>query len=225
METARARVQAAAAAVQHQAAEDLRGHCDAADCASLCRRINGELESSIDEARAAGVPVACAAGCNFCCHQRVSVQPHEAIALVAHLRTRLAATEAAAIELRIAANARLVDGMTVAEHYAANLACAFLVAGRCAAYEVRPSICASFHSLSRARCEHSFNHPQDIGTPCNSRPVLLEVDTLTDALHAATRAGLAVAGKASAKLELHQAVRALLAEPAAAERWCAGGTL
>ena len=55
---------------------------------------------------------------------------------------------------------------------AANLRCALLVDGRCAAYEARPSACARYHSLSRARCKYSYEHPEDIGTPRNSRPAL-----------------------------------------------------
>jgi len=208
MEVSRARVHAAATAVREHAAQ-LDG--SGASCASLCRRVNELLDGEIAAGRAGGAPVACEAGCNFCCHQRVSVLPHEAIALLTRLRT-LPAEQAAVIERRIAANAGKVDAMSVGEHRRANLTCAFLVDGRCAAYESRPSVCAGFHSLSRARCEHSFNHPQDIGTPRNNRRALLEVDALADALQAATRAGLEAAGKTSAKLELHQALRALLAD-------------
>jgi hypothetical protein len=115
--------------------------------------------------------------------------------------------------------------MTVAEHMAANLPCALLRDGRCSAYEVRPAICASFHSLSRERCEHSFNHPQDIGTPRNSRPALLEMKTLADSLRGATTAAYEAAGKANRTLELHQALRMLLEDPSALEDYRAGDTL
>jgi len=219
MEVSRARVHAAATAVREHAAQL---DCSGASCVSLCRRVNEALDGEIAAARAGGAPVACEAGCNFCCHQRVSVLPHEAMALLTHLRT-LSADQAAAIERRIAANAGKVDAMSVGEHQRANLACAFLVDGRCAAYESRPSVCAGFHSLSRARCEHSFNNPQDIGTPRNSRPALLEVDALADALHAATRAASAAAGRTWEKRELHQALRTLLADQTAGTRWYAGG--
>jgi Fe-S-cluster containining protein len=143
--------------------------------------------------------------------------PHEAFALLDHVRTRATAADAALIEQRIRDNARRVDGMTLSQHYAANLACAFLIEGRCAAYAVRPSVCASFHSLSRERCEHSFRHPEDIGTPRNSRPALLQLTAFTDALIEAIRTGTATAGLENGKAELHQAVRALLDAPAYAE--------
>ena len=151
--------------------------------------------------------------------------PHEAIALFRYLRTRLAPALAAVIERRILENAQRVDGMTVREHYAANLRCAFLIDGQCSAYEVRPSACATYHSLSRERCEYSYDHPHDIGTPKNSRPALLELRAFCDALIEATKAGLEDGGLTSAKGELHQLVRALIEDPGAAERWCAGGRI
>jgi Fe-S-cluster containining protein len=223
MRLSRERVNAAATAGFRHTADELARDCSGASCAALCRRHNGVIENEIETLERAGAAVACRAGCDFCCHQRVSVLPHEALALFDHLRTRSPPAEAAAIERRIRENARRIDGLTLAEHHAANLACAFLIGGRCAAYEVRPSVCASFHSLSAERCEHSFNHPESIGTPKNSRPALLELTALTDALIEATQAGIAAAGLASGKAELHQALRALLDEPRHGERWCAGG--
>jgi Fe-S-cluster containining protein len=122
-------------------------------------------------------------------------------------------------------NARRVDEMSRAQHQAANLPCAFLVEGRCSAYTLRPSVCASFHSMSRARCEQSFQRPDDIGTPRNSRPVLLELQAFADAVIEATSAALVSAGLDNRKLELHQALRALLEDGSAADRWQAGGAL
>jgi Fe-S-cluster containining protein len=212
MEVSRAHVHAAATAVHEDTAATLRNGCDAAACASLCRRIDARLEAETEAARRDGVAIACVPGCAFCCHQRVGVLPHEAIALLEHLRTGCPPLDSAAIEARIRANARAIDGMTVAEHRAANLPCAFLVQGRCSAYEVRPSVCASFHSLREDRCRHAFEHPQDAGTPRNSRPVALELKAFADAVIEATEAGLAEAGWASAKGELHQRLRDLLNE-------------
>lgn len=204
-----------AATAAHERAAALRHDCSGSACAAACRAVNGEIEREIASARSSGAAVACAPGCDYCCHQRVTVFRHEALALFAHLRGAMA-SGAAAVERRLLDNARRIDGLTVAQHRSANLCCAFLVDGRCSAYAVRPSICASFHSLRKARCEHAFNHPQDAGTPSNARPVLLEVETLSAALMSATQAGLEAAGISSDKVELHQALRALIeARPAA----------
>ena len=115
--------------------------------------------------------------------------------------------------------------MSVEEHRSANIPCAFLVDGRCSAHEVRPSACAAYHSMSRARCEYSYNHPRGIGTASNSRPALAELRTFCDALIEATEAGVNDAGLSSTKAELHQVLRTLIEDPSAIERWRAGGEI
>ena len=75
---------------------------------------------------------------------------------------------------------------------------------------MRPSACATYHSLSRERCEHAFRHPADIGTPRNARPALLELQVFGTAQIEATQAGCKAAGLAGEQAELHQALRALL---------------
>jgi hypothetical protein len=64
--------------------------------------------------------------------------------------------------------------------------------------------------LSRARCEHAFRHPEDIGTPRSARPALLELQAFGSGQIAATAAALREAGLSGGQTELHQALRALL---------------
>ena len=208
--------------VRRRTADTLRRGPDADACAAVCRHTVGVIGAELEARRADGAPLACATGCTFCCHQRVGAYAHEAIALVHHLRASVPAADAAAIEARIVANARAVDGMTAEQHRAANLRCAFLVDGRCAAYEVRPSACARYHSLSRARCEHAFNHPEDVGTPHNSRPALAELQAFGAAVTAASEAALEDAGLSATQGELHQLLRALLEDSNSIAGWGTG---
>ena len=140
---------------------------------------------------------------------------HEAVALLHHVRTRMPSAEAEEIERRILDNARTIDGWTPEQHRSANLPCALLVDGRCAAYDARPSACARYHSLSRARCEHAYQHPEHVGTPRNSRPALAPIQDLSAALDSAIEAALVDAGLPPAKSELHQTLRALLEDSSA----------
>jgi Fe-S-cluster containining protein len=195
---------------------------DAGTCVSVCRSTVDTIETEFAAQKAEGAAIACAPRCTFCCHQRVTVYAHEAIALLSELRALASRDEAAAIEARIIANARTIDRMTVEQHRSANLACAFLVRGCCAAYGVRPLTCARYHSLSRARCEHAFEHPEDLGTPRNARPALAEIQRLGDTLAVATESALASAGLSAMKSELHQLLRALLEKPDLVARWSAG---
>jgi Fe-S-cluster containining protein len=215
---------------QHTAAAEIERHAacaldrsrDAAACASIARRTVAAIETEFAAQAAAGAAIACAPGCAFCCHLRVGAYPHEGIALLDHLRTRIAPEIARAIEARIVANARDIDGLTVRQHYAARMPCAFLVDGLCAAHDARPSACARYHSMSRARCAHAFEHPADMGTPSNSRPVLAALQDWSAAAEAAVESALARSGLSAAKSELHQLLRALIEDPGAADRWRAG---
>ena len=200
---------AATATFEHTAAA-LRMSCDAATCAGLCRRLNGVVDAKIEALKDAGAGVACAPGCDYCCHLRVDVFAHEASALLDYLRTRASPGDAQRIEQRIRTNAARIDALTAEQHRRAGIACAFLRDGLCSAHDVRPSSCATYHSLSRARCEHAFNHPADIGTPRNARPALLELQVFGAAQIEATSAARKAAGLGGEQVELHQALRALL---------------
>ena len=160
---------AATATFEHTAAV-LRKGADGGACAALCRRLNGVIDAKIEALKEAGAGVACAPGCDYCCHLRVDVFAHEAAALLHHLRTRASADEVALIEQRIRANAERVDCLDRRAARSAGIACAFLRDGACSAHDVRPSACATYHSLSRARCEHAFHHRADIGTPRKCAP-------------------------------------------------------
>jgi Fe-S-cluster containining protein len=200
----------AATATFEQTAAALQAGCSAPTCTALCRRLNGVIEQRIGELEGDGARIACAPGCDYCCHLRVDVFAHEAAALLEFLRTRAAPEEAALIERKIRANAARIDGMTAGQHRSAGIACAFLRNGLCAAHDVRPSSCATYHSLSRERCEHAFRHPEDMGTPRNARPALLELQTFGKAQIEATSAARKAAGLSGEQAELHQSLRELL---------------
>lgn len=200
----------AAASPDRDAIAQLAADRTPAGCDTLARHLLGAIDTSFAAARAAGAPIACAAGCTFCCHQRVGVFPHEAAALYRYLRTHLSPAEATAIEQRILGNAARIDALTADEHRRANIACAFLQDGRCSAYAVRPQACAAYHSTSRPHCEYAYEHPDDMGTPKNARPALLELKLFSAALLDNTRAGLEAVGLPAAQGELHQLLRDLI---------------
>ena len=194
--------------------EQLRGSADADACAAVSRRFAGVIDAKFAAARGDGAAIACHAGCSFCCYQRVGVLPHEAVALRHKLRDGMPREQALPIERRLLDNARRVAGLSAGEHYAAKIPCAFLVEHRCSAYDARPGTCAVYHSMSRARCAQSFEHPAGLGTPSASRPVLSELQAFGDAQIEATRAGLVDAGIEATRVELHEALRRLIEDSA-----------
>jgi Fe-S-cluster containining protein len=193
-------------------------------CAALCRRVAALLDARSNETRKSSAQIACAPGCHFCCHLPVAVFAHEAVTLFRELR-RLPDPTASDVKGRILENAARIDSMVAERHLAANLRCAFLVDGRCSAYAVRPSACAAYHSMSREHCQQSHDRRQDFGSSETQIPTLLELHAFGEAQIGAIGAGTAHAGLSSTQAELHQALRALIQDPQAVERWQRGDEL
>ncbi len=181
----------------------LGGAADAAACVSLVALVNGMLDQARDSFEQGGASLACRAGCAFCCHLRVMIFPHEAIALAHALRTRMPVAIAARVRARL--DERTRQGEVDAP--ARSTACAFLVEGLCSAYEARPSACAGFHSVSRQRCEE--NHERG-PSAMSATPVLQSLQYVATQLDAGLAQALEDAGLGATRMELHAAVVARL---------------
>jgi Fe-S-cluster containining protein len=193
-------------------------------CAALSRRVAAVLDARSNETKTSGAQIACAPSCHFCCHLPVAVFAHEAVALFRELR-RLPDAPAGDVKRRILENAARIDNMVAEQHQAANLRCAFLVDGRCSAYAVRPSACAAYHSLSRQRCQTAYDRRQDFGSSETEIPTLPEFHAFGETQIGAIGAGTAHAGLSGTQAELHQALRTLIQDPEAVERWQRGDEL
>lgn len=163
---------------------------------------------------------ACAKGCRWCCHQPIFIAAPEALAIAAELRRRF---DAAGLELLGQALAQRAaraagDGNWVAAWLRDRVPCAFLQRdGGCAIHADRPTVCRGWHSSSRAACEERYiaaSAPQ----PPIDRVSHLAANAVLHGLADAARA----AGRDAQLYELHGAVLAALADPAAAARWTAG---
>src|SRR5262249_52969815 len=131
-------------------------------CVALASRMDEHLEATLSQAKGLGAPIACKAGCSFCCHLRVTITPYEAVALFRYLRSQIPAEQAKIIESKVLANADLIGSMTETEHRSRRIPCAFLVDDHCSAYSARPAVCAEYHSLERTACEDSYKDPADL---------------------------------------------------------------
>jgi len=191
---------------------------DVDSCAALTRRINGLLDEAFQHFQQDGAALACRAGCSFCCHLRVMVYPHEAIALFRYLGSRMPREQTTVVRERVVQNAALIrEGRAPAA-----LACAFLVDGKCSAYEVRPGACSGYHSLSRERCEAEY---QSAANAPDGVPVLKALRYVAAALDDGMEQGLSALGLSKARIELHIAVAALIKSPALIQRWRSGREL
>jgi hypothetical protein len=206
-------VYVAAAAVR----ETLGRATDVDACVALVRRTADLLGSALEYFRAHQAGIACQAGCSFCCHLRVMVYPHEAIALFRHLGSALPGPQAQLVRERLRSNAARLRQAPAGP--AARLACAFLVDGQCSVYEVRPGACAGHHSLGRGACESDHRSPPGMS---ESIPVSQALAHVAAGLGAGLDAGLREAGLSHSRVELQTAVAALLEEPALIARWRSG---
>ncbi|HYP86639.1 MAG TPA: YkgJ family cysteine cluster protein, partial [Polyangiaceae bacterium] len=103
--------------------------------------------------RAPAGSVACKAGCDHCCHQSVAATAPEAFAISEHLQRTRSAAELSDVSARIAVRFERTRGLSADERFSPDLPCAFLVAGQCSIYEVRPLVCRGMNSLDAKECE------------------------------------------------------------------------
>ena len=190
--------------------------------ARLAEHVAADAWRLVDEvaARSPARPLhECARGCNFCCHQQVSVTPAEAIALAGGLRETFPAPWLEQLRALLAQRSATIAGFTsMAEYFAAGLPCGFLGAeGECAVYAWRPVMCRGYHSLSRASCQEKYVDPAAPPPAIDRAGHRAAQATLQG-----VAAGVAAAGLDGRFYELHGALLRALDTPDAAARWAGG---
>jgi hypothetical protein len=202
--------------------ETLDVSSDVDSCAALAANIDALIDQAFEHFQKDGAGIACRAGCNFCCHLRVMVYPHEAIALFRYLGSRMPPEQATAVRKRVLENADNLRKASREARAAPRTACAFLIDGRCGAYEVRPGACAGYHSLSRDHCEKTHNDP--VASP-EGMPVLKALRYITEEMAEGLDEALTAASLSGTRVELQTAVAALIRNPSLIARWRAGREL
>lgn len=164
-------------------------------------------------------PLACAAGCDFCCHLRVMATAPEVFALLDYLRENLDDEAFADFAQRVEKTDRQLRALPAGDILRTNIPCPALVDGCCSGYAARPLNCRSYHSTSRAACEDSFNHPEDLD---RGHPQIRPLADLHRGAQAGYIAALERAGFDERQYELATALADALADPDARKRLAAG---
>jgi Fe-S-cluster containining protein len=191
-------------------------------CTSLLAKSDERLATIFEHLKKQGAPIACKAGCSFCCHLRVTVAPHEAIALYGYLMSEIPAPLADEIQQRILANAEQIGRLTPEEQVITNRRCAFLVDGSCSAYAARPMACALHHSLDVQACKQSYENPANHSIGIRR---LALIERIKPAAQAGMRQALQKRGLSDEPMELHTALAAILRNRSLIERWRSGHPL
>jgi len=173
-----------------------------------------ELSAEVTERIPPKEPIACKAGCSFCCHLKVLVTAPEVIRLVAHLRATRSPDELDALRAHVAATDDKSRGMTTQQRMTARIPCPLLVDAKCSAYEARPLVCRGATSLDVGQCERGFDMGMDVEIPFY-KPQYQVADVLRAAV-----SNVAFQHKLDGRiLELIAALRIALDEPSAGKRW------
>jgi hypothetical protein len=187
--------------------------------APLTRVVEHGFEQLSEAQNVSQAPLACAAGCAFCCYHPVDITAPEAFVLAEHLRTAFTETEFAAMISRLAANAERIQRLSHDEHALAKIPCALLRNGQCSVYTARPFACRAWHSMSAARCEAIFTH----GDPLAMIPPLdMDLYNVQWDIVYGIAEGLRQVGLDDRPYELHSMLYRALTTPDAAWRWLQG---
>ena len=161
-------------------------------------------------------PLACRAGCSFCCRSpQVEASSPEIFALAARIDA-LPAAQREAMLARVRAADDATRGLSAAQRAAARIPCPLLENDRCSVYESRPLSCRAAVSLDAGACQSSFE-----GTPIPVPVPRVFWEALGESVRS-LGAALAAAGLPLRAYDLNAALRIAVETPDAPARWAAG---
>lgn len=162
-------------------------------------------------------PIACQAGCAWCCTMRVSVTPPELLRIAAHLRATLTDEALADLRERLAERDSDTHGLDWREHVLRGVFCPLLVNNACSIHPVRPLACRSHNSLDAGRCRQDYERRFTI-----TIPLYAPQQDIANGICRGLSLGVESAGREGGFVELVGGLRVALDTPDAAERWLAG---
>lgn len=169
-------------------------------------------------------PMACAAGCPYCCVLNVAVLLPEAMRIAQWLQEKLAPRELGELQKRLCTHRSWARWMDDEERILKRMSCPLLDDyGGCSVHPVRPLACRGITSLDSQACREAF------------APVVTDDDRLVpadllrkavyDAAFTSLAAGLRLCGLDDRSIELGTGVLAFLEHPEMRERFLAGQKL
>jgi hypothetical protein len=163
-------------------------------------------------------PLACRAGCAWCCSKSIAVSPPEVLRIAAYLRATLSPDDLMVVRERIAELDDQTHTMSSLQRAHARRPCALLSDQRCMVHAVRPFICAGWNAIDVNECKADWLNPET-ADEITANVVQIEV---FQAMRLGMDLGSAQLGLNCDTLELTTALRIALDTPDAVERWLAG---
>ena len=107
--------------------------------------------------------LSCKEGCAYCCHLKVDSRAHEVFLVADYIESNFCETEISILKTRLNNRADIIAPMTAEDHLRTNVRCGLLQDdNRCSVYDVRPSLCRAYHSISLDKCKKTFESPDDM---------------------------------------------------------------
>jgi Fe-S-cluster containining protein len=160
--------------------------------------------------------VACCAGCFYCCHGKVDVQPGDAFVIADFIKQNFLPQDREAVLAKAKSNWEKIAPLTASEHFHTQLPCPLLVDRKCSVYNVRPTLCRSYHSVSAEACRRKFEQPQNDGFA--NEPIQELAVAAAGATMGITSA-FSAKGLDSLPYDLNGALVEALSNPSSERRW------
>lgn len=185
---------------------------------TLTTRTLIEIQQELSGYLVKAEPLACAAGCSYCCYLMATVSAPEALHIAAQLQEELAPQELLALKDRIKQAYDDSARLSNLERIKFHIACPFLGENdHCKIYSFRPLDCATHHSRSQDACKQLLNSGED------NRPTDSAITGLGVGIKTGIGQGLYLSGVEipALRYELIEAVHIALNDRKAAEKYLA----
>ncbi|MCK9375037.1 MAG: YkgJ family cysteine cluster protein [Syntrophobacterales bacterium] len=126
--------------------------------ASRAAALADDLISRFESENRLPHPIACRAGCGFCCFNQVEVTPPEALLLGHYVARNFSQAERDALMAGVSRALDLKAGKSKRKmaRLRQQFPCPLLQRGKCSVYEVRPLVCRAMHALATESCEQEL---------------------------------------------------------------------
>lgn len=178
--------------------------------------------------RSAHGTIACAVGCDHCCHQVVGATLPEVVAIYRQIQGLPEAERERQIS-RVQESAGRAKGLSPAQRYSREHACPLLTEARCSVYSFRPLSCRGVHSLNAHACSAVLDDSEAgrrFLEEGDGIPSYLEPGLAVHAMSAGLQLGVSeLYGLDMSPVDLTLALAWLLSNPSAVSEWLAGRPL
>jgi Fe-S-cluster containining protein len=181
--------------------------------ADLAERCHARMRKAGDSPQ----PPVCRAGCSHCCYMRVVATVPEMIALADFIAANFPPKTIESIRRRVVETDMKTHGLSDEQWGVAHHACPMLVDGKCSVYPARPLECRGYNSTNIESCRAAAENYLEWDVPMDIDLMAAFKSAQAGVLQALTRLG-----HPPRLVELTAALRVILEDPTAVDRWFDG---